>query len=42
MVGGSLPSACHPLSSYQIVLLPPMKELPGLISLDPGATGHLH
>lgn len=35
------PPACHPPPSYQIVLLPRVKELPGLRSVDPGATGRL-
>ncbi|XP_066900411.1 laminin subunit beta-1-like [Kogia breviceps] len=38
---GSLPTALHPLPSYLVVLLPQVKGLPGLSSVDPGATGHL-
>lgn len=38
---GSLSPVCYPPPSYQIVLLPRVKELPGLRSVDPGATGRL-
>lgn len=38
---GSVSPAHHPPPSYQMVLLPRVKELPGLRSMDPGATGRL-
>lgn len=35
------PPACHRPPFYQIMLLPRVMELPGLRSVDPGATGYL-